>query len=251
MFGLQDPLYPSGGSSDGPIEDMAAVYVAAIRSVQPHGPYHLLGWCFGGKIAFEMACQLRAAGEEVALLAVLDATAPGFHTLHRTEALDRRILAGLARELGERRNVTVELVSDELAGLSMDAACGLVVERLKAVGLVRADHGASDMNRALEHWWLRIRQQQDYQGRSYPGRITLFLATGEEQYEQVFPELMEKGRCHRAKGWDLLSTETVEVHDVPGQHATIGSEPHVQILAARVADCLTRARAEHAATINA
>jgi thioesterase domain-containing protein len=52
---------------------MAADYVEQIRSLQDTGPYHLLGWSFGGLVAQEIAVQLRAAGEEVAAVVVLDA----------------------------------------------------------------------------------------------------------------------------------------------------------------------------------
>ena len=44
-----------------------------IRAVQPEGPYHLAGWCFGGGVAHQMATQLQAAGQQVALLALVDA----------------------------------------------------------------------------------------------------------------------------------------------------------------------------------
>src|SRR5580693_6118292 len=54
------------------IEDMAALYTKEIRRKQPRGPYYLGGYCMGGTVAFEVAQQLRAAGEEVALLAVFD-----------------------------------------------------------------------------------------------------------------------------------------------------------------------------------
>ncbi|MBM9510739.1 non-ribosomal peptide synthetase [Actinacidiphila acididurans] len=55
---------------------MAADYVAAIRAVQPNGPYHLLGWSFGGLVAQEMAVQLREAGEDVGSLTVMAAVPP-------------------------------------------------------------------------------------------------------------------------------------------------------------------------------
>ncbi|MFG3244731.1 amino acid adenylation domain-containing protein [Streptomyces sp. NPDC048157] len=54
------------------IEEMAADYIEQIRSVQPSGPYHLLGWSYGGPIAHEMAIQLRDAGEEVGALVIMD-----------------------------------------------------------------------------------------------------------------------------------------------------------------------------------
>ncbi len=54
------------------IEDMAAQYVREIHRVQPHGPYFLGGYCTGGTIAYEVAQQLRAQGEQVGLLALFD-----------------------------------------------------------------------------------------------------------------------------------------------------------------------------------
>ena len=54
------------------IDEMAALYVKEIRRVQSHGPYFLGGYCMGGTVAFEVAQQLRAEGELVALLALFD-----------------------------------------------------------------------------------------------------------------------------------------------------------------------------------
>jgi amino acid adenylation domain-containing protein len=55
------------------IEEMAADYLTHLRSIQPAGPYRLLGWSFGGVVAHAIAARLRAAGERVELLALLDA----------------------------------------------------------------------------------------------------------------------------------------------------------------------------------
>jgi thioesterase domain-containing protein len=60
---------------------MAAHYLRETKTVQPKGPYLIGGHCFGGKVAFEMAFQLRAQGEQVAMLAVIDAFAPGYPPL--------------------------------------------------------------------------------------------------------------------------------------------------------------------------
>ena len=54
------------------IEEMATLYIKEIRRVQPHGPYFIGGYCMGGTIAFEVAQQLRAEGEQIALLALFD-----------------------------------------------------------------------------------------------------------------------------------------------------------------------------------
>ncbi len=58
------------------VEEMAAHYVAEVRSVQPTGPYLLAGMCMGGLVAFEMAQQLHASGETVAFLGVIDSPGP-------------------------------------------------------------------------------------------------------------------------------------------------------------------------------
>ncbi|MEU5051464.1 amino acid adenylation domain-containing protein [Streptomyces sp. NPDC021096] len=73
LYALQSPGLSDPRDLPATVEETAALYVDRIREVQPDGPYHLVGWSVGGLIAHEMAVRLRAAGAEVALLAVLDA----------------------------------------------------------------------------------------------------------------------------------------------------------------------------------
>ncbi len=56
------------------IEEMAAFYIGKIREVQPRGPYLLGGLCAGGLIAFEIARQLERQGEQVPMVALMDAS---------------------------------------------------------------------------------------------------------------------------------------------------------------------------------
>ncbi|MET9173280.1 amino acid adenylation domain-containing protein [Streptomyces misionensis] len=72
VYGLQARAFSEPGHRPASVEEMAADYVERIRGVQPSGPYHLVGWSFGGLIAHAAAVLLEAAGEEVALVAVLD-----------------------------------------------------------------------------------------------------------------------------------------------------------------------------------
>ncbi|MEU8897416.1 amino acid adenylation domain-containing protein [Nocardia sp. NPDC048505] len=71
VYGLQAP-HVSGADGFDSIARAAEHYVAHIKSVQPSGPYHLLGWSLGGLIAHEIAVQLQEAGERVALLSMMD-----------------------------------------------------------------------------------------------------------------------------------------------------------------------------------
>jgi amino acid adenylation domain-containing protein len=75
VYALQAPD-PIVGAHPGTVDGLAERYVAAIRGVRPHGPYHLGGWSMGGVIAYEMAQQLHAAGEPVARLALIDSYRP-------------------------------------------------------------------------------------------------------------------------------------------------------------------------------
>ncbi|MBF6297743.1 amino acid adenylation domain-containing protein [Nocardia amamiensis] len=72
VLGIQSPALSEDGYLPGSVTEMARRYAAEIRAVQPEGPYRLLGWSLGGVVAHAVATELQAAGEQVALLAMLD-----------------------------------------------------------------------------------------------------------------------------------------------------------------------------------
>lgn len=72
VYGLQSQGLDGNFAPQTRIEDMAESYVREIRRVQPSGPYYVSGYCLGGTIAYEMAQQLQASGQKVALLALFD-----------------------------------------------------------------------------------------------------------------------------------------------------------------------------------
>jgi nonribosomal peptide synthetase DhbF len=76
IYGLQARKLAQPEVSPRDIAGMAADYLAAVREIQPGGPYNLLGWSFGGLVAHAMATQLQSMGEEVSLLALLDSYPP-------------------------------------------------------------------------------------------------------------------------------------------------------------------------------
>ncbi|MFE5679892.1 amino acid adenylation domain-containing protein [Streptomyces erythrochromogenes] len=72
VYGIQTPALTDPGFVPTSVEELARLYAAHLRSVQPGGPYHLLGWSFGGLVAHAVATELRAAGEDVAFLCIVD-----------------------------------------------------------------------------------------------------------------------------------------------------------------------------------
>ncbi|KAF9402012.1 hypothetical protein BGX21_011503 [Mortierella sp. AD011] len=75
IYGLQARGFFGNGQLPTSLDEMALDYLDQIRSIQPHGPYHLLGYSLGGSIAHTMAAHLEQQGERVALLAVMDTSA--------------------------------------------------------------------------------------------------------------------------------------------------------------------------------
>lgn len=66
-------------------------HIAALRAVQPEGPYHIGGYCYGGFVAFEMASQLERQGEQVGLLAIFEG-----YAIRRSEARDVQVFQEFA-----------------------------------------------------------------------------------------------------------------------------------------------------------
>ncbi|WP_157123957.1 alpha/beta fold hydrolase, partial [Nocardia pseudovaccinii] len=130
IYGIQAPQL--SGEVPGPtsIEEMAERYFDEIRAVQPHGPYHLLGWSMGGAIAHAIAVEMRAAGEQVALLALLDAEVGGVDESTISAVTAGELISNLGPVMGVdfvRPDATAEeaaeLIERHLGGsLGIDAA---------------------------------------------------------------------------------------------------------------------------------
>ncbi len=206
------------------VEDMAAHYLEEIRSVQGSGPYLVGGRCYGGRVAFEMARQLEAAREEVALLALLEAPADLLPN-HRAdldaaergsdqvgEARGRAAVRQPIRRVANRARTIWSAARWRLRRQRLPITQSLGgVERVSLSSFERATYAA----------------HRAYLGGSYSGTVVHFLSE----------ESIALGLHH---GWPELA-ENVELERVPGNHLTLVREPLVLVLA----DSLT-ARAEAA-----
>ncbi|MEU5259423.1 amino acid adenylation domain-containing protein [Amycolatopsis sp. NPDC021455] len=132
VYGLQARGLAGDEPLPASLEEMAADYLGRIREIQPAGPYHLLGWSFGGLVAHHIAVLLQEQGDEVALLVSLDShpLAPtgepvGEQEIHGT-ILDAVAGSGLSPDFGEeqlRRLVAVWRNNDELARKFVPGRC--------------------------------------------------------------------------------------------------------------------------------
>nr|WP_225732372.1 non-ribosomal peptide synthetase [Nocardia sp. JCM 34519.1] len=119
IYGLQSPALSEDAYLPGSLREMAHRYVAEIRAVQPNGPYRLLGWSLGGVLAHAVATELQAAGEEVALLAMLDS-----HPEIDVSDFRAAVRDALA-ELGIGADALLPGVGDDIHDLTDDALAAL------------------------------------------------------------------------------------------------------------------------------
>jgi thioesterase domain-containing protein len=221
FYALQSPGVDGKENPYSTLETMATAYLKELRAQQPHGPYFLSGYCGGGWIAFEMAQQLRRAGEQVALLVLLDAYGPNVPPDPRVERLlhgtIRQGPAYLARKLKSRLSRDYESVSRALRIRHALRAGSAVPHDLRDVWMTQAFMSAAGR----------------YQAVPYAGPITLLLAQ-----DVVAPP----GATESQFGWKDLVPGGLQVFRVPGTHFTLTQEPHVGDLAAKLADCIDAAR---------
>lgn len=133
LIGLQDPAHGGLDVEFDDIDAVAAAYIDAMRQVQSEGPYDLLGWSYGGHIAFAMAKHLRHMGETVRTVTIVD-TGP---VLHQHDEADDVLLPGPLPVTGDlqrhRRYLEIveEVLRDEF-GMRADGRPDLTDEQSRA-----------------------------------------------------------------------------------------------------------------------
>ena len=216
MYGLEAVrLHGAEPATD--VAEMARGYVHAIRTVQPSGPYHLAGWSVGGTIAFAMARRLRAEGDEVALLLLLDCAAP---PALPEPPRHHEMLASFVHDLaGLQSKTEPPLDWARLATTTDDDRENEVLRQLEAAGLIPANV-RDDVLIRIHAFLDTVRATLTYRPERYDGAIVALAATGDEHdYEG---------------GWDGLTTGTIREVPVPGTHYTMLQPPLIKDLAAIV-----------------
>ncbi len=217
------------------VPELAAYYVDEVRKVQPHGPYLLGGYSFGGTVAFEMTRQLEAGGEDVRRLIMFDALPPeSYVDCLRAEEDVLRAAPLLLRTLIPR---TLEEGEGEQPPKTVDEAIEKVAPPHWTPMAIAA------YRQFLVNWMVHCAALADYRP---PGRIhtdvTLFTAS------EPRPELFGRMRVGRMpmRGWQAHIDGALETAALPGDHYTMFGD-HMRTLA-RAADEVLQ-RYESASTI--
>jgi thioesterase domain-containing protein len=101
IYGLQSPAYSMDISEFRTVEDVANEFLRQIKRVQPHGPYHMLGWSFGGYVAHEIAALLECEGETVKMLGLMDT--------YPTDGMLKRFNQAQSGQQGHVKNADLKL----------------------------------------------------------------------------------------------------------------------------------------------
>jgi amino acid adenylation domain-containing protein len=204
------------------VEEMASHFIKEIQTVQPHGPYLLIGYSFGGLLAFEMAQQLYRQGEKVNLLGLLDTRAS--------------ILREVNKSFPEYLEIHLNKLR-QLESLEKLKYCISKINTLFQKKMSYRDHLIANLSKIemlspeiLNVLDCNIQAQQDYIPQVYPGKVIIFRSESQSLYRDIYPEL----------GWKNLVSGGIECEDIPGDHYEMIREPNVRVLARKLNDWIDR-----------
>ncbi|MFT3785873.1 MAG: alpha/beta fold hydrolase [Tepidisphaeraceae bacterium] len=228
VYGLQ---YPGLSGRDEPIPDvtkLATEMIRRVRKVRPCGPWALLGYSYGGLVAFEMARQLRTAGEAVPYLGLIDTTAPGAIVKRPRH---ERLLLHVRRFFEKSPKAKAQYLSDRWRRLTrrwrhkgpkrgdvlpiQDEALPFIGAQGEVAQWLRALRKAADVARA------------NYKPALADVRVHLFKTASK-------PDWLDFCEIEPTYGWTALSRNGVASYDIPGRHEQVFHATHVPFLAEQV-----------------
>ena len=242
IYGLQPPQDGTLGRSS--IEEMAAYYVKEIEAVWPAGPYYLLGYCFGGAIAFEMARQLKEKGKEVGFLGLIEYRPPAYRyaldirSLKMALSRARVIISNIMHAPGGqriKRTVGIPATLWEFAAKSLRPTVALPGSTKPLVEIEYPDWITCQPETYRETCMWDYRAVKEYVPKGYDGKVTLFISLGtNEEFERDI-------LYDRRMGWEKYIKGPIETIFTPGCHTSIMQKPNVDELALKIDQCLEKA----------
>jgi thioesterase domain-containing protein/aryl carrier-like protein len=196
IYGIQAPSITELAAPPETLAQLASDYIGRIKEIRPEGPYHLLGWSFGGILAHEIAARLEAAGDRVGVLANLDAYPPSRHDLDGDEQAMLRWVLDLVGHDG------AEFVGRDLTPQD-------IAEVVRQDGNPLAELGEERVLAMIDVMKVHSRFSSEYAPSRFGGKMLLFAATA---------DIAEEDLVERAALWTPHTAGDVEIHRLPGTH---------------------------------
>jgi amino acid adenylation domain-containing protein len=194
------------------LRQVAAHYIEQMRAAQPQGPYHLLGQSVGGVISYEMARQLRAQGEKVGLLALLDAYVPSMAFAAEPLPL-RSQIANVLRTPTPRLMRSLRL---------------LLLRRLRKAWPSGASLFTGVADQAAHTHIAAEELLAGYEPEPYAGDVLFFESL------DTSVSIRSKPLPPSHLGWTGLVGGRLDVCAIPGTHENIVSDPQAGLVAAEI-----------------
>jgi thioesterase domain-containing protein len=228
------------------IEQRVRSYVKAIRSVQPHGPYYIAGWCAAGPLTVEMARQLTEAGEKMGIVILFDSWRPGYaEELAAQQAIQGKVTwvtrakwkyafhAQRLRQLSSGGKVKYVWTAAKLK--TQNTRDALYLRHWATVRWLSKQFGF-----ALPHFMHNIsldtlNSVAKYKADPFHFRMTLMRAT------ESRPIPGSDAAC----GWGDIAADGVEVVWAPGNHESMFQEPNLSVVGKMISERLERVQSQN------
>jgi amino acid adenylation domain-containing protein len=225
LYGIQSRGLDEGQEPITKIELMADLYIQDLRRIQPKGPYQIIGLSMGALVAFEMALQLIAAGEDVSFLGLLDGACHADLLDFYAEGWERSLLEWEQEYIIVNAEIELGIPPDQMRQLEWEEALTHYVEGVKLRDKLPSDITVAQFRRFLRTFATNSRAGRSYRPKPYQGRISLFRTEIAEGDDDTY-------------GWRQFALGGVDVYPLPGQHGNFIAEPNVQLFSKMLKTCI-------------
>ncbi len=205
------------------VEEMASHYIKDIRTIQPHGPYQLLGYSFGGVIALEIAQQLHAQGQKVAFLGLVDLNSPNLEKVRPsfTKSIQIHLSNLWCLEAKDRLKYIRDRIDYRFKNYDYRE---FVIKSLSEI--------APPSPQLLNLIDTNFQASRDYIAKPYAGDICLFRCQVQTLDYALSTDL----------GWGDLVTGKLEIYNIPSIHYEVLREPSLRIVVEKIKLCLEKSQ---------
>ena len=243
FYGVQPPDWTGYRVEPPQVEALAQRYVQEIRQFQPEGPYYLGGFCFGGMVVYEMARLLQKAGQEVALLALIEPSALGDRKslfLQKQEGVGPQVgelpLFGFDKDVPQSFMGKVRRAG---YGIMMRSRRRLMRTFLQVKRLIFALYVASGAP--------IMRQHRDYYLMEFVTGKSRKLYRPDGSFDgQIDMFMVQRNRfLNQTLGWDKVASGGVQMYQFATDHIGVIQEPYVKEVAAALQARLDETQQAH------
>ncbi|WP_050808442.1 non-ribosomal peptide synthetase [Collimonas fungivorans] len=230
VYGL--PPVPLDQPQLSTVQSMAARMVGLVRAVQPHGPYRLAGWSFGGALAYEVAQQFINEGQEVEFIGLFDTHCSIGDDDEREWKLGDKQLMLTLLEAAAGNDPVLKAAMEKLKAAAPDIDVPTLLQMARRNGLFPSGFSLQGLLQLMENSRTIIRAYGDYAAQPIGVPVHFYSAVGDTVNEPL-------------RGWGAVVPEMLlRLVPVPGTHQSMMISPHIEVFAHALNTALQPAKLE-------